>query len=80
MNHADLTRDFWRFSLRVVKVLSAVLASMGLVLAPWVSAQSVVVEDWVGHQQNATGVPTGWKKPRAVARKFVNRDFQLPPR
>ena len=68
MNHVDLTRDFWRFCLRVVKVLSAVLAIMGLVLAPWVSAQSVVspqtvvVEDWTGHQQNATGVPTGWSK------------------
>ncbi len=68
MNHVDLTRDFWRFCLRVVEVLSAVLAIMCLVLAPWVSAQSVVssqtvvVEDWAGHQQNATGVPTGWKK------------------
>jgi hypothetical protein len=62
MNHVDLTRDFWRFCLREVKVLSALLALMGLVLAPWVSAQSVVVEDWLGHQQNAIGVPTGWKK------------------
>ena len=67
MNRVDLTRDFWRFCLRVVKVLSAVLAIMGLVLAPWVSAQSVVVEDWVGHQQNATGVPTGWNVLRRSA-------------
>ena len=37
-------------------------AIMDLALAPWVSAQSVVVEDWAGNQQNVIGVPTGWKK------------------